>query len=177
MGQDLRRLAAGGAPTENMYGSDIEPRFWQLGYDLFGDRDKMKAKFISADIFDPASPLSHYNGQFDIAFLGSLLHLWNWQQQADALRAIIKLMRPEALVIGCQLGRVTGIEVDTGWRTGGKTYFMHDPETIEKLWREASLNSDTQWEVTARTVDPERRDTSWLLPEARVLFFEAKRTR
>lgn len=63
MGQDLRRLAVDGAPTANMYATDIIGDFWDLGYDLFRDRDTMKAEFIKADILDTYSALEALHGK------------------------------------------------------------------------------------------------------------------
>lgn len=50
LGQDLRKLMSDGAPSSQaMYGIDIEPAFFDLGYELFRDKEKMQATFLSAD--------------------------------------------------------------------------------------------------------------------------------
>ena len=182
MGQDLRRLVADGAPSRNMYAADIESEFWDLGYVLFRDRPTLGVSFLQADVFDPTSALARLKGKVDIVYIGSFLHLWEWQRQVRAARMIMGLTRPGALVIGCQLGRVKGHEVRTGWKNGGKTYFMHDGETIKRLWNEASDLTNTEWEVDSEIVKvkellPEPRDTAWMSEDARGLLFEAKRTR
>ena len=41
--QDLRILGAEGLPTDNMFTSDIAPKFRELSYTLFNNRDAMKA--------------------------------------------------------------------------------------------------------------------------------------
>ena len=78
LGQDLRRLAADGAPSENMYASDLQSELWDIGYDPFRDRDRKKARFIQADIFDPNTPLRELNGKMDIIIACQLLHLFSW---------------------------------------------------------------------------------------------------
>ena len=45
-GQDLRRLVADGGSMDNMYASDLNRELWDIGFDLFRDRDRMKARFI-----------------------------------------------------------------------------------------------------------------------------------
>ena len=182
MGQDLRRLAAAGAPTDKMYGSDIEPVFWDLGYDLFCDRDKFQGQFICADIFDNESPLAAMKSKFDVVYVGSVLHLWDWKGQVDALKAIVALSKVGSLVLACQLGRAQSVEVASGWNNKTKTMFMHDAQTVHDLWLQVAHESDTEWEVEARTVEleillPEKRDRSWMSSDARGLLFEAIRKR
>ena len=45
-------MAADGAPTQNMYSSDIVPEFWSLSFDLYRDGGSMKARFLEANILD-----------------------------------------------------------------------------------------------------------------------------
>ena len=45
-GQDLRELVADGAPSENIYGLDIEGPLIDVGYDLFMDRGKIKSTLV-----------------------------------------------------------------------------------------------------------------------------------
>lgn len=49
---------ADGASSENVYASDLQGEFFELGYKLFNDKDRLKSKFIAADVFDPKSGLS-----------------------------------------------------------------------------------------------------------------------
>ena len=74
LGRDLRPLAADGAPSENMYASDLHSELWDIGFDLFRDRDTMEARFIQADIFDPDTPLRDLSGKIDITIVCQFLH-------------------------------------------------------------------------------------------------------
>ena len=40
---DLRQLVFEGAPSERMYGFDIETGFFDVGYELFRDEERFKA--------------------------------------------------------------------------------------------------------------------------------------
>ncbi|KAE8413051.1 hypothetical protein BDV36DRAFT_287349 [Aspergillus pseudocaelatus] len=51
LGQDIRRLAYDGAPSENLVGLDLRNAIIELGYDLFKDRDTLKARFIAQVFF------------------------------------------------------------------------------------------------------------------------------
>ncbi|KAI0201663.1 hypothetical protein F4808DRAFT_459787 [Astrocystis sublimbata] len=50
VGQVLRKLAFDGVDSSRLYGTDLEPRFLDIGYDLFRDKGKFKGKFIVGDI-------------------------------------------------------------------------------------------------------------------------------
>lgn len=75
--QDLRRLAVDWASSESMYASDLCSELWDIWYDLFRDRDTMKARTIEADIFDPNTPLRDLTGKIDIIFACQSLHLFS----------------------------------------------------------------------------------------------------
>jgi len=92
-GQELRKLVADGAPPENLYGADLNPEFFDLGYKLFRDKDTLTSKFIAADIFDPGSELHELDGKIDILYAGSFLHLFSYEGQINACKAIVKLLR------------------------------------------------------------------------------------
>lgn len=186
MGQDLRYLAAEGAPSDNMYGTDIEPAFWELGYELFQDRTTFRGRFLQSDILDddasvPAtsSVRQQLRGNVDVVYAGAVLHLWDIDTQFDALKGLVELTRRNSMIVACQLGSVE-IETKPAWREGLKPRLFHNAESIKKLWERVCEATSTDWEVEARIVDlevllPNERDRSWMDQTNRGLFFEATR--
>jgi len=67
-GTDLRRLAMDGAPTANLYGSDIV-NHWDLGYELFHDADKFHAHYLESDLLYPSKALRRLQGEIDVVSL------------------------------------------------------------------------------------------------------------
>ena len=180
LGQDLRRLAADGAPTDRMYGCDIATGFWNIGFDLFRDRATFKANFLQADVFDVRSPLKALEGKVDVIYLGLVHHLWSWDEQLQALVNLSRLSKPGSMVLGLGVGWTKGREIQTQWKNATKTMFYHDNETMVKLWEEVSAVTGTRWEIDSSTPRMERfftesRDWAWLGPEARMSVFEATR--
>ena len=184
MGQDLRRLAADGAPTDNMYATDIIPDFWDIGYDLFRDREGMKAKFIQADILDPESALMPFAGKMDIMYVGLFLHLFTWSKQVDALKRMVRLSREGSTVLGCQVGHREAREIGTAWGGGGgggTVVFHHNVESFENMWRQVGRETGTRWAIEAWCQSPEevarleKEDVAWLAPGAVILHFVASR--
>ena len=47
----------------DLYVSDINKELWDLGFEMFKDRDKMVAKFIQADILDTGPGLGQLKSQ------------------------------------------------------------------------------------------------------------------
>lgn len=103
-----------------MYASDIVPELWELGYDLFGDRKTMKAQFLAADIFNPASNLKTLRNQMDIIVATNLFHLFSWDRQVEAACKMVSLSKPGTWLTGYHIGSELGREVpvDTGGKTG-----------------------------------------------------------
>ena len=160
MGQDLRTLAADGAPTENMYATDIESDFWEIGYDLFRDRSTLKAQFIKADVLEEESPLNTLDGRADVVYAGSLLHLFGWDKQLLACKRIVRMSRPGTIALGCQMGHLTGEERKSKL-PGGNTMCLHSVESFKELWRQVGEQTGTNWEVKAEIGDWEALGLEW----------------
>lgn len=53
VGQVLRKLAFDGVEPARLFGTDVEPRFLDIGYDLFRDRDRFEGRFVIGDLLRP----------------------------------------------------------------------------------------------------------------------------
>lgn len=105
---DLRQLAYEGAPTDKMYAFDIEPRFFDVGYDFYNDRDHFKATFMTVDgtkAIDE-TPLRDLKGKLDIIWCPKFLHLFNRAGQIETAARLIQLLKPQAgsMFVGSQNG-------------------------------------------------------------------------
>ncbi|KAG8158148.1 hypothetical protein KVR01_011909 [Diaporthe batatas] len=148
-GQDLRKLVHDGAPSENLVGVDTERRFMELGYELFGDRGSLRARFLTGDVFDPGF-LSELRGRVDIIFVGSFLHLFSFEQQQAIVAQLVRLLRPGpgSLVFGRHMATTEKGGVTTtnalGW-----SLFHHSEDTMAQLWATAP---EGKWEVSSELV-------------------------
>lgn len=178
LGQDIRRLVADGAPSENMYGAEILEGFIQLGYDFFRDKDTLKTHFIQADILDPNSQLQSLRGALDFIHLGMILHIFSWEEQRDIFETCIQLLKPQAgtLILGHALGDLQGVA--TVGRHEGVQAFRHNDESFRRLWREISDRTSIKFYCRAALdeglgVAEGRRQ--WDVTSARRLVFEVER--
>jgi hypothetical protein len=112
----LRKIAADGAPQEHLYGADLRPEFFDLGYQLFNDSQNLKAKFIAADVFDPSSQLTTLYKNIDIIYAGAFLHLFGYAEQLEICKQIVKLLRDkkDSLLLGRQVGNLEAGEKVSG---------------------------------------------------------------
>lgn len=166
-GQDLRLLAADGISPLNMYASDISRELWDLGFELFNDRDKMVAKFIQANILEIDNALGQLNGMVDIVIANQFIHLFDWEGQLLVLKRIVQLSKPGSTLIGYQRAQVPPMEFERQW---GKMYF-HDNETFRNLWQRVELETRSKWDLNIKVVDlsewgMEEEDVDWM-PEGR----------
>ena len=179
----MRYLANDGAPSSQMIGSDILEGFWQVGYDLFQDKDRFQAPFYQADVFDKKSTLWTQLHDVDIIYMGSFLHVFDWDEQLQALELVVHLSKPGSLVSICQIGvQSDGRSFTTGWKNNTRKQFFHDTQTVNKLFSELGRRTGSEWNVMASTsplsaVLLEDRDRNWMGENARYLMVEAVRHR
>ncbi|OAK94458.1 hypothetical protein IQ06DRAFT_85246 [Phaeosphaeriaceae sp. SRC1lsM3a] len=148
-GQTIRQVVNDGAPSENIYGCDLEKDFIELGYKLFNDRDKLRSQFVVADILDPSSSIHDLRGQMDMIYTGSFFHLWGLQKQKEVSRAVASLLRPRAgsMILGRQVASAEACEKTS---TPGGTMYRHNVESFKLLWKEIGEDLGVSFIVDAR---------------------------
>jgi len=139
-GQDLRRLAADGLapsapPSSTSLSSSSSVRFvaidlhrelWDLGFELFRDRELMQpprqpnVSFVQADWLEPSKEATReievaVGGGADLVIACQFLHLFSWAQQVRAATRIVSCTRAGAVVMGYQVGGVRGEEKPNQW--------------------------------------------------------------
>lgn len=177
-GQDVRKLVFDGAPAENIYASDLQHEFWDLGYELFLDKDRLRTQFIEADVFDEESGLSKLDGQIDIVHAASFFHLFSWPQQKEVAIRIVSLLKPQAgsLVLGRQVGNVAPGEFPH--REG--TMYRHNEESFQQLWNQVGSATDSKWKAEVEMTEPDAKGFAasgpgWNLEGTRRLRFTVTR--
>lgn len=178
-GQEIRRLVQDGVPDAHLYGADLRPEFFDLGYKLFRDKETLKAKFMAADIFDPSSPLVELEGKIDIIYAGSFLHLFNYEQQVAVCKRIVGLLKGKkgSLVLGRQAGNAEAGE--RAHRTNAaQSMFRHNEESFRKMWAEVGEATGTKWKVDVELFAPSEgwgRRTALNGPDGRAVRFSVWR--
>jgi hypothetical protein len=119
-----------------------------MGYRLFLDRDALKSKFIEADITDANSALSGLDGKTDIIYVGSFLHLFNYEGQIGVCKRLVKLLREkkDSLILGRQVGNTDAGEYVQTTNESGIMY-RHNAESFKKMWDEVGEETGTKWRV------------------------------
>jgi hypothetical protein len=129
---------------------DLTPDFWELSFDLFGDKEKMHAKFIEYDLLseNKSEELGLLEGEADILFAGYLFHLFDWQGQVKAASKAVGWSRGAGSVIcGEMIGKVEAEEKVSGWGKSGTTHFWQNEQSWRRLWKEVEENTNTKWGV------------------------------
>lgn len=181
-GQEIRQLAANGAPTLNMYAVDLIPDFWELGYELFRDRERMHAHFFVADILDGKSSdsLRVLKGRVDIINSASLFHLFSWEKQVKAMIQMAQLTSgPGALIAGHNVGREPAGVTENKWYKNNPP-FLHNEDSFHRIWDEVGEATSTKWEVEVllggnEIIGLEKGELAWMGPLARTLRFTITR--
>lgn len=116
----------------------------------------------------------------DIIFVGSFLHLFDWDQQVSVAKAIVKLLqpRPNSMAFGHHLGSVHSGTYPYGLRPSA-SIFKHDIASFQQLWRHVGEATGSQWTVEA-TLEPMKpsgfnKDGKWGDRDGRLMRFCVRR--
>ena len=173
-GQDIRKFVFDGAPTSSaLHGVDIEPAFFDLGYQLFRDRHKMHAKFIGADLTNPSIPdIEPFVSSIDIICVNSLFHLFDLATQKTVAQHLVRLTKPKAgsMIFGFQLGTPNPGEQHATYTNN--VVFHHNPESFNTFWQEVGTATGSRWRVDAKT--EKMPEASWR-PDTTLLIFTVRR--
>ncbi|KAI1457494.1 hypothetical protein F4805DRAFT_467338 [Annulohypoxylon moriforme] len=135
VGQDIRKLVADGAPSQNIHGIELNAPFIDLGYDLFRDRETLRAQLAQGDALDLSddSVFAKLAGTIDYIHLGLIFHVFDLDKQRLLLENCLRALKPEAgtLILGEAVGDVEGVQVPSGG-------FLHSADTFRKLWNDIS---------------------------------------
>lgn len=154
-------------PSQNLYATDLRRDFWELGYELFKDKETLKCRFIEADVMADESTteggLKELDGKVDIVYAGSFLHLFDYTGQFKVCKRIIGLLKPVkgSIVAGRQVGHVVAGERVHRTNHQG-SMFRHNVESFEKMWEEVGEKTGTKWRVEAELLEvPGRENEQW----------------
>ncbi|PYH41198.1 uncharacterized protein BP01DRAFT_328182 [Aspergillus saccharolyticus JOP 1030-1] len=189
VGQEMRHLVhRASIPAAQLYGFDLEPGFFELGYKLFRDNaETFPATFVSGDLgvededWARGQIVAAVRGKVDVVWAGSLLHFWDYEGQVRGVQRLIGLTRdkPGTVVCGRQMGStVAGMYELTGLmdRT---MHYRHDVGSLQDLWREVEARTGSKWEVQAGLEVGETtvkmRNMSFVDDNARVIWWCATR--
>ncbi|KAF2255137.1 hypothetical protein BU26DRAFT_151226 [Trematosphaeria pertusa] len=175
-GQEIRQLVADGAPSENIHGCDLREEYVALGYKLFGDHNTLRSKFLNADVFDENSALMELEGQFDMVYAGSFFHLWGYEDQVKASKAVARLLRPQkgSMILGRQIGSVIAAEHDHTTNPTGKM-FLHNAESLKRVWEEIGDDLGVAFSVDANLQQLSENHSKFHTDDTRRIWFVIRR--
>ncbi|KAG8630059.1 hypothetical protein KVT40_001678 [Elsinoe batatas] len=153
MGTDMRKLIQDGFPAQNVTGIDCQPKFFDIGLELYNHTQKdLKVHLIGADVlasdfFDRHQGLK---GTFDIVHSANVIHLFDRKQQIRFLSALAFLVKPGGLVWGRQVGEDENSPT-WGKKIAGKGE-RFTPAEFRTMWIEATGWSLASWDYCSRLV-------------------------
>ncbi|MCJ1381174.1 hypothetical protein MMC17_004283 [Xylographa soralifera] len=182
-GQELRFLTFNeNIPATQLYAFDLEPAFIDMGYELFRDKGKLSAHFLSGNLLGGDSStevdeLATLEGKMDIVHVASVLHCWAWDDMIIAAKRLVSLTSrdPGSLIVGNQMGSLDAGEYDMP--TGKGVNYRHNQESMQRFWDQVGEETDSKWSVTSGMFLPpvvrENMEHSWAKsdPNMRMIWF------
>lgn len=151
---------------DKLYGSDIFADYKVLGQELFRDKDRFQARFITADLFDETAdgPLVKTEGTWNVVNIIMFLHIWDWDTQVRACKRILKLLvrAKGSMIIGLQTGTTQPGElvlkpphVAVGEE---KSVYRHSKETFLDMWKIVGSDEGLELDVRVEYDDQQARE-------------------
>ncbi|KAK8086014.1 hypothetical protein PG994_000988 [Apiospora phragmitis] len=156
LGSVVRLLANQGVPGARLYGTDLHAGFLDLGFELFGDRERdrggrgSRATYVAGDMLDANDARLDLvlRGKIDVIYASAFFHLFEREDQLRAAKRMIGFLwadNPRAMIFGQNQG--PKIE---GWEK-----YVLDPGRWAGLWkkwaRRRERNGERRWKSTAPT--------------------------
>ncbi|KAI1869679.1 uncharacterized protein JN550_005660 [Neoarthrinium moseri] len=161
VGQMLRKMVVDGVDSSRLFGTDLEPRFLEMGYEMFRDKGRLRSMFVAGDVLDhdddPKDPLRLLDGKMTIIHAASFFHLFTWDDQVAAATRLVRFLKPgdkNAFIFGRQVGCE-----DPGYQQGPKGYtrYLHNAASWQKMWNEVGQQTGTRWRTEVDVI-PESGD-------------------
>ncbi|AEO69857.1 uncharacterized protein THITE_2056534 [Thermothielavioides terrestris NRRL 8126] len=152
-GHVIRQLIVEGIPGGRLYGTDLQPRFLDLGYELFRDRAKSTATFLAGDMLkEDDSRLQGLDGKVDIIYASAFFHLFRREGQVRVAKRMVRFLNPDNP--GVMIFGVNGGPKVPGWED-----YVLDVETWQQMCREVGEATGTDWRTETDVEDTDERIT------------------
>ncbi|KAI1811047.1 hypothetical protein GGS20DRAFT_564880 [Poronia punctata] len=176
VGQLVRKLAFDGVDSARLYGTDIEPRLLDIGYDLFRDRGKFKGSFITGDFLrhDELDDLDALHGKMTFIHATSFFHLFTWAEQLRVATRMVQLLdpdRPDVMIFGRHVGTMQPRPGGGNAKAGSDKVYLHNAETWQMLWDQVGELTGTKWSVTMEPIEKIQIDTGGVDSSLRKMLF------
>ncbi|PKX88478.1 uncharacterized protein P174DRAFT_425989 [Aspergillus novofumigatus IBT 16806] len=147
-GQELRQLVYDGAPSDNLYGSDLHNGLMHLGYDLFRDVSTLKSRFIATNILEGNSDLiSQLSGQMNIIYSSLFFHLFDWDQSLVIAKHVLRLLslQPGSMITGRFVAyRDWNFAKE---KLGSTLRFYFDLSSWTQLWKQVEVDTGSKLNI------------------------------
>lgn len=171
VGQVLRQLRHDGVQGTQLFGTDVQSKFVDIGYDLFRDQNSIGATFVVGDMLDPEdSRLNELSRKVTIVYAGSFFHLFSWTQQLYIGKRLVGFLKngtKNALIYGRHIGTTNPGETSLN----NASPYLHNKASFQQLWNEIGDLTETRWAVELESVGEKLQDLPQVEKEAQPVSF------
>jgi len=125
---------------DSIVGVDINTGYFQIGYKIFEDEEKIKDKFMSCDLLNSSScqHLRDTRGPFNVVYCGSVFHLLDKEQTQTLAKSIFNLMESGGTLFGRTIGTFSQ---DPSEEDKGKFKYLHSENSLKELFESVGFVS------------------------------------
>lgn len=166
MGTDLRQMVVDGADPSKLMGTDISERFFELGNQLYDDKEAPLITFVAGDIAsddildydNKTGKLARYQSSIDIIHTGSLLHLLFREDSLSVLKKVHLLLVNDGILFG----RMAGSEKEQSFDDSEGLRHIHSIESLKTVLTEIGYKNIQVLTMDEKGPVGERSQSDWL---------------
>jgi len=165
-GTDTRKLILDGCHLNDVYAIDVHDEYWNIGYDLYCDKDKLKVNVLFTDCARQDLLVDHpdLKNKFNVIYTGAVLHVFAEDEVVLFLQNIYDMMVPGGIYFGsCGVADTPGITTVSTPVKKDKMRYIHSSESLKELLEKIGFQ-----EVDIQvSLGSEEKNTD-LIPELRI---------
>jgi len=155
-GTEVRKLVHDGCHPEDIYAIDIHDEYWNVGYEMFRDRETLKVNTLFTDVACKEFAIEHADlmGKFDVVYTGAVLHVFAEDEVELFVRNIYNVLKKGGFYFGS-----TGMNPEAGVTTTptprkDKLRYLHSKESLKELFEKIGFTDVEVHIVDASRIDP-----------------------
>jgi len=142
-GTDTRKLVFDGVHRSSIYSIDVNDGYWNLGFEMFGDKDILKVNTLFTDVSAKSFGEEHSDltNKFNFVYTGAVLHVFAKDEAEQFVQNIYNLLVSGGTYFGSCATALEATQTTEPTPKKDKLRYLHSPESLEELLKSVGFTN------------------------------------